>query len=289
MKRIGIIGGDQRQICVTQFLEEQGWQTETAYLPTGPGQEETAGQLQKVFENCRIVVLPVPVLRKGVLNTCTEHKPDAEQIVNCIKHGHRIFGGCFSKELKQEILRRGGMVYDLMDSENVIKENAVATAEGAIAEAVRSSLVTLRGNRCILTGYGRCGSAIHRCLKSWGCEIVVYDSDADACERAKKAGAVICSRENLFPMLKNTAFIFNTAPSLVWTEELLQELSEKICMLELASVPGGIDRDAAARLGVCVTFLPGLPGRFSPETSGRLFGREILKEIEKSEKRECNR
>ena len=51
-------------------------------------------------------------------------------------------------------------------------------------------------------------------------------------------------------------------------------------------MPGGIDRDAADRLGIHINVLPGLPGRFAPCTSGRLLGEEILKEIERIIKRE---
>ena len=80
-----------------------------------------------------------------------------------------------SKELKNRILCRGGESYDLMQLERIVRENVAATAEGAVAEAVQNSPVTLRGSLCILTGYGRCGSAIHQCLKNWGCTIVVYD------------------------------------------------------------------------------------------------------------------
>lgn len=52
-------------------------------------------------------------------------------------------------------------------------------------------------------------------------------------------------------------------------------------------MPGGIDRDAADRLGIHINVLLGLPGRFAPCTSGRLLGEEILKEIERIIKREC--
>ena len=104
MEKIGIIGGDQRQIYVKQFLEEHGWQTETAFFPDGTRQEETTERLREIFENCRFVVLPVPVLRKGKLNTGAEYKPDAEQLMEYVKHGQCIFGGCFSKELKNRIL-----------------------------------------------------------------------------------------------------------------------------------------------------------------------------------------
>ena len=133
MEKIGIIGGDQRQIYVKQFLEEHGWQTETAFFPDGTRQEETTERLREIFENCRFVVLPVPVLRKGKLNTGAEYKPDAEQLMEYVKHGQCIFGGCFSKELKNRILCRGGESYDLMQLERIVRENAAATAEGAVA------------------------------------------------------------------------------------------------------------------------------------------------------------
>lgn len=216
MEKIGIIGGDQRQIYVKQFLEEHGWQTETAFFPDGTRQEETTERLREIFENCRFVILPVPVLRKGKLNTGAEYKPDAEQLMEYVKHGQCIFGGCFSKELKNRILCRGSESYDLMQLERIVRENAAATAEGAVAEAVQNSPVTLRGSLCILTGYGRCGSAIHQCLKNWGCTIVVYDCDENACERAKEAGAKICEYKDLSKVLKKAAFLFNTAPSAVW-------------------------------------------------------------------------
>lgn len=206
MEKIGIIGGDQRQIYVKQFLEEHGWQTETAFFPDGTRQEETTERLREIFENCRFVILPVPVLRKGKLNTGAEYKPDAEQLMEYVKHGQCIFGGCFSKELKNRILCRGSESYDLMQLERIVRENAAATAEGAVAEAVQNSPVTLRGSLCILTGYGRCGSAIHQCLKNWGCTIVVYDRDENACERAKEAGAKICEYKDLSKVLKKAAF-----------------------------------------------------------------------------------
>ena len=89
MEKIGIIGGDQRQIYVKQFLEEHGWQTETAFFPDGTRQEETTERLREIFENCRFVVLPVPVLRKGKLNTGAEYKPDAEQLMEYVKQDRK--------------------------------------------------------------------------------------------------------------------------------------------------------------------------------------------------------
>ena len=147
------IGGESEADYVKQFLEEHGWQTETAFFPDGTRQEETTERLREIFENCRFVILPVPVLRKGKLNTGAEYKPDAEQLMEYVKHGQCIFGGCFSKELKNRILCRGGESYDLMQLERIVRENVAATAEGAVAKRYKTVRLRLRGSLCILAGY----------------------------------------------------------------------------------------------------------------------------------------
>ena len=154
----------------------------------------------------------VPAFRSGILNLQTGHRIEEGQIVRHMKPGQCLFGGCFSKEFQKQLEVRGGSAYDLMRCEHVITENAAVTAEGAIAEAVMRSSAAFRGSVCILTGYGRCGSALHRRLKNWGCRLMVYDCEKDACERAKKEGAVVCSREMLAKEAEKAAFIFNTAP-----------------------------------------------------------------------------
>lgn len=101
-----------------------------------------------------------------------------------------------------------------------------------------------------------------QCLKNWGCTIVVYDRDENACERAKEAGAKICEYKDLSKVLKKAAFLFNTAPSAVWTEGLLEGVPQEVCILELASMPGRkLTGMPADRLGIHINVLPGLPGR----------------------------
>lgn len=284
MEMIGIIGGDQRQVYICRFLRAQGWKTAAIFLP-GSVREETEEQLWELWDECQYLLLPVPVFQNGILNLQTGHRIEEGQIVRHMKPGQCLFGGCFSKGFQKQLEERGVSAYDLMRCEHVITENAAVTAEGAIAEAVMRSPVALRGSVCILTGYGRCGSALHRCLKNWGCRLMVYDCEKDACERAKKEGAVVCSREMLAKEAEKAAFIFNTAPSLVWTDELLQRISPDACFLELASAPGGVDLEAAERQEVAIQKLPGLPGKTAPCTAGRILGEELLREIEKREKR----
>ena len=65
----------------------------------------------------------------------------------------------FSTE-QQELLERRDIHYlDFMRDEIVTEENAVATAEGVIAELVNHSPYNIEGGKIIVTGYGCCGRA----------------------------------------------------------------------------------------------------------------------------------
>ena len=137
--------GSEADLCKT--ISGRAWMADrnSIFFRMVPDRRKQQSGFGRFFENCRFVVLPVPVLRKGKLNTGAEYKPDAEQLMEYVKHGQCIFGGCFSKELKNRILCRGGESYDLMQLERIVRENVAATAEGAVAEAVQNSPVTLRG------------------------------------------------------------------------------------------------------------------------------------------------
>ena len=49
--------------------------------------------------------------------------------------------------------------------------NAIATAEGAVALAMREQNTTLFDTRCVVLGYGRCGSALCRRLAALGAHV----------------------------------------------------------------------------------------------------------------------
>lgn len=65
--------------------------------------------------------------------------------------------------------------------------------------------------------------------------------------------------------------IFNTVPAPVLGMRALSRQSEDTVLLELASAPGGIDREAARRWNVPVIDAPSLPGKYSPKASGELI------------------
>ena len=50
-----------------------------------------------------------------------------------------LFGGCINEEIRHECEQKGIKAFDFMKMDDVAIYNAIATAEGAIMEAIRCS------------------------------------------------------------------------------------------------------------------------------------------------------
>jgi dipicolinate synthase subunit A len=72
-------------------------------------------------------------------------------------------------------------------------------------------------------------------------------------------------------------YCFNTVPAMVLTEELLKEFSSDIVIIDIASRPGGTDFSCCDRLGITHRHSLGIPGRYSPDTSGKILAEAFIK------------
>ena len=73
-------------------------------------------------------------------------------------------------------------------------------------------------------------------------------------------------------------------PAQVLNGPLLADLSPGCLVIDLASKPGGVDFEAAARLGVKAIWALSLPGKVAPVTSGKIIRDtiyHILQELER--------
>ena len=55
------------------------------------------------------------------------------------------------------------------------------------------------------------------------------------------------------------------------TQDVLAAFKKDTVIIELASLPGGVDLREAARLGIHVITAPGLPGKYAPKTAGNII------------------
>ena len=82
-------------------------------------------------------------------------------------------GGCFSTEQRELLTGRDIHFLDFMEDTVVTEENAVATAEGTIAELVEKSPYNIDEAKVLVTGYGYCGKAIAKRLGALGARVTV--------------------------------------------------------------------------------------------------------------------
>lgn len=124
--------------------------------------------------------------------------------------------------------------------------------------------------RILVIGYGRIGRIIARYLIALGVEVTVASRGAEcALHRVTTGcyGGTLCEYDA----------IVNTAPAMVLRAEELRQTRQDCFFLDLASAPGGIDRDAAAELGRRLRWELGLPGRYFPVSAGRIIAGTVLR------------
>ena len=97
--------------------------------------------------------------------------------------------------------------------------------------------------------------------------------------RAAEMGCETVLDAGLPGIIGSADIIINSVPAMMINAELLTRVPSRALILDLASPPGGVDFDAAARMNIKAKLLPGLPGIVAPETAGAILASSIPKLI----------
>ena len=162
--------------------------------------------------------------------------------------------------------------------------NALPTAEGALAIAMTALSRTLFGSHALVIGYGRIGKLLSDLLVKMGAHVTVAARKESDLAVASLHGChaipithVSGTGEFVLPdMDMSCHVIFNTAPAKLLDERVLRQMHPDTVLIDLASAPGGIDYDAAARLGIKTIIAQSLPGKVAPITAGEILAECLL-------------
>ena len=156
---------------------------------------------------------------------------------------------------------------DLWADEALQVENAWLTAEGALSAAMRTGDKCLRGAKCLVIGWGRIGRALTELLVALGAKVTVASRRESHRCRAIERGAEAVETERIESILPGAQLVFNTAPAMVLDGKRLGSANREVMIVDLASLPYGVDLRAAWALGLRAWREPGLPGRYCPESA----------------------
>ena len=260
---------DMRQVYLAEILTKRGFSVRCLDIRNESTIEEQLQKLKNLLREAEMLILPIPVT-KGI------SVAKLNEILNKdVQSDTLVMGGCFLPEQKQIMEARGICFLDFMEDEVVTEENAIATAEGAIAELISHSPYNIEGSKIIVTGYGYCGKAIARKLSSLGARVTVLARRCEVRKEAKADGFYAVDFAFGPEEAMGAVMLVNTVPAPVVTKLLIRELPRDAYILDVASSPGGTDFTSAKESGIAADLVLGIPGRFSPKSSAYILARAM--------------
>lgn len=267
-----VVGGDMRQIKLAELLAEDGHTVHTygveEMLEDGMAGEETLRRIGQA--DC--VVLPLPVMGEaGRINMpLSRRKVALTDVLDELHPEQVICAGRVTQEAAAWANARGLILRDYFAREELAVANTVPTAEGAIQIAMEELPITLYDARVLVIGFGRVGRLLAHRLSGLGARVTVSARTYRDLAWIEAYGYGAERTDQLEGWLCGYDLIFNTVPAPVLNGPLLADLSPGCLVIDLASKPGGVDFEAAARLGVKAVWALSLPGKVAPVTSGKI-------------------
>ena len=268
-KQTILLISDMRQVYLAEILTKRGLSVRCLDIRNENTIKEQVQKLKNFLTEAAMLILPIPVT-KGL------EPADLNEILNKdVQNDTLVMGGCFLPEQKKILEARGIRYLDFMEDAIVTEENAVATAEGAIAELVSHSPYNIEGSKVIVTGYGYCGKAIAKKLSCMGARVTVLARRSEARKQAKADGFYAADFAFGPEEAMGAVMLVNTVPAPVVGKLLIRELPRDAYILDIASKPGGTDFACAKESGISADLVLGIPGRFSPKASAYILARAM--------------
>ena len=278
-----VIGGDMRQVYLAEELAHHQNRVIYYALMAAPDERRCsdasyvapAASLEEALSSSNCIICPIPFSKNGVNQNVLDKDISLSSLSELLRAGQSFFAGCISGEFENAALDTGVSVHDFMKDEALAVYNTIATAEGAVCEAIQRSSQNLHRSQCAVLGYGKCGSTLVSYLRGMFC--YVYACSDQPKERAL-AGTVTDktgSLEEFAACAGEFDFVFNTIPAKVLTAEILNTMKSSVTIIDIASAPGGVDYAEARHLGLNAVLCPGLPGKYAPSSSAKAVKRVI--------------
>jgi len=163
---------------------------------------------------------------------------------------------------------------------SLMLQRTPAIIEGLLRIVIENSAITIHNSRACVVGQGTIGAVLARYLVALGAHTHVAARNPEQRSAAYVAGATPHPLEELPALAPTLDFVFSTVPSRVLGEDVLSRLPKSALIVDLAAPPGGVDFDAAKRLGLRAIWGRGLGSR-APVTVGCSQGGGSRARIEK--------
>ncbi len=252
---------DRRQRYLGEFLVNSGYQVILA--ETAPELDVEAAGYEEAAEKV-LVLLPIPA-PPTLLSRLKER----------LTAKHIVLGGNLPKDFIDFCNDSQITCIDYFKNPAIAIENAVATAEGAICQAIQASEINLHQSQVLVIGFGKCGEILADKLNGLKCHVSISTRNPVAKSRAKSYGYQLLEEEDY----SKFNILFNTAPAMVLPPAVIDKLQNDAVIIDIASSPGGTDFNYCLQKGITAKHCPGIPGKYSPKTSAKILFDQIQNQL----------
>lgn len=180
-------------------------------------------------------------------------------------HGATIIGG------NLDFLNSCVSRIDLLKDPFYLSDNAAITAEAALGLILSNLTCAITEAEILILGWGRIGKCLTHQLKALNAPITVFARKPEDQAMLRALGYHPITPEALSSALPRFRCVVNTVPASILSGDQGKMLRPDCFKLDLASIRS-IPGDG-------VLHARGLPGKYKPESSGKLIARTILYHI----------
>jgi dipicolinate synthase subunit A len=270
---IGMLGGDRREQEIARLAAATGATVRAHGFPWPDGGIAGVTHLDDpaaVLKGARFALFPIPgISSDGALFAPAAPAPIVPSravLVGMAPSAHIILGWA-DKNLKGHAEALGITIHEYEWDRGLMLRRTPAIIEGLLRIVIENTAITIHDANVCVVGQGTIGAVLARYMVALGARTHVAARNPEQRAAAYVDGATPHELTELAALAPRLDMVFSTVPSRVIGADVLERLPRSALLVDLAAPPGGIDFEAAKRLGLKAIWGRGLGSR-APITVG---------------------
>ncbi|MGM0523171.1 MAG: dipicolinate synthase subunit DpsA [Bacillota bacterium] len=279
-RKIAILGGDQRYLACVEKLEQVAELYLVGFDTIYPTENEPLHTVP--FETLDAVILPITGISNDdeiMASFSHDRLYLPKDSFKRMKQGALVFTGIASKRLHELVDESDVSLIQIFARDDVAIYNAVPTAEGTIMLAIKHMKKTMYQSKVVLLGFGRVGEIVADRFFKLGADVFVGVRKQKDIAKASSLGYHGFHLKDLDAYIKSTDLFINTIPAMMLSPHVLDQLTREQLIIDLASMPGGVDFDYARKRELRVIHALGIPAKVAPKTAGNIIATAIIEDL----------
>ncbi len=283
--RIGIIGGDGRNVELVKQLAEK----QEIYIYGIDKIEEfkdikniqISSDLVTFLESINTIITSFPITRDGIhlYVEYSDIKITLEEFFNKILNTDmKIYTGNIPQNIEELIKKNNSNIeiIDILKLEEFAIKNSVATAEGTLAIAIQEYKKNLQESNILILGYGRIAKTVANKFKYLSKSVTCASNKDEEFHWIRTNGFNAIHLDELKNCINEYDIIINTIPFVILNKSELENIKKDTLIIDVASNPGGINKEEAEKQNIKYIHALGIPGKVSPISSAQII-KDIIK------------